>query len=89
VQNFIESKGGTKDFAISFVIVDEYLKLRFDADIGLLNNKEGFLYINAMEFFKVWFTHGELVIRGVYVHHPPPLMGYCEKLDQRKGRVRG
>jgi hypothetical protein len=58
VQNFIESKGGTKDFAISFVIVDEYLKLRFDADIGLLNNKEGFLYINAMEFFKVWFTHG-------------------------------
>ncbi len=58
VQNFIQSKGGTNNFAISFVIPSEYLKLKLDVDIGLLDNKEGFLSTDAMEFFSVWFTHG-------------------------------
>jgi hypothetical protein len=53
VQNFIWSRGGTNYFDISFVIASEYLKLKLDVDIGLFNNKEGFLSTNAMEFFRV------------------------------------
>jgi hypothetical protein len=52
VENFIQSRGGTNDFAISFVIVGEYLKLKLDVDIGLLDNKKRLLPTNAMEFFK-------------------------------------
>jgi hypothetical protein len=54
VQNFIKLRDGTNDFAISFVIASEYLKLKLDVNIGLLDNKEGFLSIDAMEYFKVW-----------------------------------
>jgi len=51
VENFIQPRGGTNDYAISFVIIGEYLKLKLDANIGLFDNKEGFLSINAIEFF--------------------------------------
>jgi len=70
VQKFKHSKSGTNDFAISFVIVGEYLKLKLDVDIGLLDNKERFLSTNAMEFFKVWFTHGQLLGEFMYITHP-------------------
>jgi hypothetical protein len=52
------------------VIASEYLKLRLDVDIGLLDNKEGFLSTNVMEFFKVWFTHGHLLGESMYITHP-------------------
>jgi len=61
VQNLVQSKGGTNNFAISIVITSEYLKLRLYVDIGLLDNKEGFLSTDVVEFFKVWFTHGHLL----------------------------
>jgi hypothetical protein len=84
VQNFIQSIGGTNDFVISFVITSEYLKLRLDTNISLLDNKEGFLSIDiglfnnktrllsidSMEFFKVWFTHGQLLGESMYITHP-------------------
>jgi len=53
VQNFIQSRGGTNDSTISFVIVGEYFKLRLDVDFGLLNNKLTFWSTDTMEFFKV------------------------------------
>jgi hypothetical protein len=52
VENFIYSRGGTNDSAISFVTVGEYMKLKFDVDIGLLDNKEGFSSTNGMDFFE-------------------------------------
>jgi hypothetical protein len=61
VQNLIQSKGGTNNFPISIVNTSEYFKLRLDVDIGLLDNKEGLLSTDVVEFFKVWFTHGHLL----------------------------
>ncbi len=52
------------------MIASEYLKLRLDVDIGLFDNKERFLSIDAMELFRVWFTHGQLLGESMYITHP-------------------
>jgi hypothetical protein len=70
VQNLIQSRGGTNNFAISIVITSENLKLGLDVDIGLLDNNEGFLSTDVMEFFKVWFTHSHLLRESKYITHP-------------------
>jgi hypothetical protein len=43
VQTFIGNKGGTKDFILSFILVGDYLTLKLNVDIKLLNNERGFL----------------------------------------------
>jgi hypothetical protein len=55
IKNFIEGRGETKDSALSIVIENDYLKLRLDTDISLLDNNFGHIFTDAMEFFKLWF----------------------------------
>jgi hypothetical protein len=45
------------DLAISIEIGDEYLKLRVNADIWVLDDLTEHLGIDAMHFFKVWLLH--------------------------------
>jgi len=60
VKNFINSKGGTKDSIVSFVFSSDYLKLKIDTYITLLNYSEGHLSTYAMDFFRLWFMHKHL-----------------------------
>jgi hypothetical protein len=47
VQTFIGNKGGTKDYALSFILGGDYLTFRLNANIKLLDNERGFLSTNA------------------------------------------
>jgi hypothetical protein len=51
VQTFIGNKGGTKDSTLSFILVGDYLTLKLNVDIKLLNNERGFLSIDAVDCF--------------------------------------
>jgi hypothetical protein len=55
VQTFIGNKGGMKDSTLSFILGGDYLTFRFDANIQLLDNERGFLSIDAMDFFRLWY----------------------------------
>jgi hypothetical protein len=70
VKKFIDSKGGTKEFAISFVILGHYMKLWIDANITLFDGREGHLSTNAMDFFRLWFMHKCLSFFDLYITHP-------------------
>jgi hypothetical protein len=67
VKNFINSKGGTKDSAVSFVISSDYLKLKIDTYVTLLNCSEGHLSTNVMDFFRLWFMHKRLSFYDLYI----------------------
>jgi hypothetical protein len=43
--------------ALSFKIQQHYVKLGLDVDISLQNNAIGHLSTNAMDFFRLWFSH--------------------------------
>jgi hypothetical protein len=79
IKNFIEGRGGTNDSTLSIVIENDYLKLRLDAYISLLDNNFEYLFIDAMDFFRLWFTQPQITQRAL--HHPSPYVGHCEKLD--------
>ncbi len=55
VQTFIGNKGGTKDSTLSFILGGDYLTFKFDANIQLLDSERGFLSIDAMDFFRLWY----------------------------------
>jgi hypothetical protein len=55
VQTFIGNKNGMKDFALSSILGGDYLTFRFDANIKLLDIERGFLSIDAMDFFRLWY----------------------------------
>jgi len=57
VQTFIGNKGGTKDFALSFIFGGDYLTFRLNVDIKLLDNERDLLSTNAMNFFRFWYMH--------------------------------
>ncbi len=67
---FITNKGGTNKFAMEFVISSDYLKLRLDVDISLLDNTSSYLFINAMDLFKLWVTHNHMSQKDSYITHP-------------------
>jgi hypothetical protein len=69
VKIFINSRGGTKDFEVSFVISGDYLKLKIDTNVTLLDCSEGHLSINAMDFFRLWFMHKRLSFYDLYITH--------------------
>jgi hypothetical protein len=69
IQNFVEGRRGTKDSTLSIVIESDYLKLRLDANISLLDNFEH-LFTNAMDFFRLWFTHNHKSHKRPYIIHP-------------------
>jgi hypothetical protein len=57
VEDFLINNGGTMDSAISISIEDEYLKLRVNANIQLLDDLTKHLGTYAMAFFRVWLLH--------------------------------
>jgi hypothetical protein len=69
VKKFIDSRGGIKDYAVSFVISSDYMKLEIDAYITLFDCNEGHLSTNAMDFFKMWFMHKRLSFCDLYITH--------------------
>jgi hypothetical protein len=70
VQIFIWNKGGTNDFILSFILGGDYLTLKLNVDIKLLDNKKVFVSTNAMDFFKLWYMHTHLIDRATYITHP-------------------
>jgi hypothetical protein len=70
VQTFIGNKGGTKDFALSFILGGDYLTFKFDANIKLLDNEKDFLSTNAMNFFRLWYMHTQFIDMATYITHP-------------------
>jgi hypothetical protein len=42
VQTFIENKGRTKFYVLSFILGGDYLTFKLDTNINLLDNKRGF-----------------------------------------------
>jgi hypothetical protein len=70
VKTFIDSKSGTKDYAVSFVISGDYMKLRINADITLIGYNEGHLSTYAMDFFKLWFMHKCFSFCDLYITAP-------------------
>jgi hypothetical protein len=84
VKKFIDSKGGTKDFAISFVISSDYMKLRINANITLLDCSEGHLSTYATDFFRLWFMQKCLSLCDLYITHP-----HCGKLSRTREKKKG
>jgi hypothetical protein len=70
VKKIIDSKSGTKDSAISFIILSDYMKLKINVDITLLDCNEGHLSTYTMDFFRLWFMHKCLSFCDLYITHP-------------------
>jgi hypothetical protein len=51
VKKFIDSKGGTKDSIVCFVILGHYMKSIINAYITLFDCSESHLSTDAMDFF--------------------------------------
>jgi hypothetical protein len=64
---FITNKGGTNKFVVEFVISSDYLKLRIDVGISLLDNTSSYLSIDALDFFRLWYTQ-PYVTKGFLYH---------------------
>jgi hypothetical protein len=58
--DFITNRGGTNKSIVEFVISNDYLKLRIDADISLLDNSIEYLSTDALDFFRLWYTHNHM-----------------------------
>ncbi len=76
--NFITSRGGTNKFIVEFVILGDYLKLRIDVDVFLLDNTTSYLFIDALDFYRLW--HTQLYVTNGLRYHPSSYGGYGEKL---------
>jgi hypothetical protein len=68
--DFINKKGGTNKFVLDFVISCDYFKIRIDDDISLLENTIGYLSTNALDFFRLWYTHNHMSQKDSYITHP-------------------
>jgi molybdenum cofactor biosynthesis enzyme len=66
---FITNKGGTNKSTMEFVISCDYLKIRIDVDISLLDNIIGYLSTNALDFFKLWYTRNHMSQKDSYIAH--------------------
>ncbi len=60
VADFIINRSGINKSIVEFVISSDYLKLRIDVDISLLDNSIGYLTTYALDFFKLWYTHNHM-----------------------------
>ncbi len=67
--NFITIRGGTSKSVVEFIISGDYLKLRIDVDISLLDNTTEYLSTNALDFFKLWYTHNHMSQMDSYIMH--------------------
>jgi len=47
VEDFIIKRGGTNKFVVKFFILGNYLQLKIDVNISLLDNTINYLSINA------------------------------------------
>jgi hypothetical protein len=63
------------------------VKLRLDADISFLDNPIGHLSIDAMDLFKLWFSHFYIDSQQMYITHPH-LWDIVKKLVQIKRGIR-
>jgi hypothetical protein len=71
VQTFIGNKVGTKDSTLSFILGGDYLTLKLNVDIKLLDNERGFLSTDAMDFFRLWYMYTtHLTDKATYITHP-------------------
>jgi hypothetical protein len=70
VKKIMDSKGGTQDSAVSFIILSDYMKLKINVDITLLDCNEGHLSTYTMDFFRLWFMHKCLSFCDLYITHP-------------------
>ncbi len=69
VTDFITNRSGTNKSIVEFVISSDYLKLKIDVDISLLDNTTGYLTIDALDFFKLWYTHNHMSQKNSYITH--------------------
>jgi hypothetical protein len=70
VVDFITNRGGTNKSTVEFVISGDYLKLKIDVDLSLLDNTTGYLSTDALDFFKLWYTHNHMSQTNSYITHP-------------------
>lgn len=70
MQEFIINKGDTKEATLSFQISQHYVKLRLDTDISILDNPTGQLSTDAMDLFKLWFSHFYIDSQQMHITHP-------------------
>ncbi len=70
MEDFFVSNGGTMDLTISIEIGGEYLTLKVDVKIRFFEDLIGHLNTNAMDFFKVWLSHGCTLPKNFYITHP-------------------
>jgi hypothetical protein len=87
VANFIISKGGTSKSTMEFVMLGDYLKLKIDADISLLDNTTRYLSTNALDFFRLWYTHNHMSETESHITHLH--MWDMVKKDKRKREIKG
>jgi hypothetical protein len=69
MEDFIINRGGTNKFAIKFVTSNGYL-LKIDVNISLLDNITSYLFIDALDFFRLWYTHNHTSQKVSYITHP-------------------
>lgn len=70
MKKLITNRGGTSKSTLKFVILGDYLKLIIDYDISLLNNITDYLSTNALDFFRLWYTHNHILEKNSPITHP-------------------
>ncbi len=85
MENFLVNNGGTMDSAILIEIKGEYLKLKVNVDIQLLNNLTKHLSINAMNVLRVWLSQFCTLPKSFLIAHPPHLWGIVKNWSKKKG----
>jgi hypothetical protein len=84
VKKFIDSKGGTKDFAVSFIILGDYMKLKIDANVTLFN------YMKATFPLMLWISSScglctNFFHSMIYTLHTP-ICGRLLRIGEKKRR---
>ncbi len=89
LEDFITNRGGTNNFVVEFFISSDYLKLRIDANISLLDNIINYLSTNAHNhgfLYTMVYTQPYNIERLIY--HPSLDVGYGRNLGKREKGVK-
>jgi hypothetical protein len=68
--NFTINRSGTNKYVLEFFISSDYSKRKIDVDISLLDNTTSYLSTNALDLFKLWYTHNHMSHKDSYITHP-------------------
>ncbi len=68
--NFTINRSGTNKYVLEFFISSDYSKRKIDVDISLLDNTTSYLSTNALDLFRLWYTHNHMSHKDSYFTHP-------------------